>query len=341
MCQLLQKEMSRSTDQLVSETFFFVSSLNADSNEAPTGGVADNADIQIQIPEDALYCDPSEYMVITLEQHSMLNQLYNVNEGSITVRTVTQTLPAGSYQLCNLGTTLKNLNFSLVTWAFNPIANKWTVSTTDTVPVPVALSTDMARLLGFDNSFTIPALGSITSIRQALPTLYTELLLALSQVSMVPLNITNVGKDPDPNKPDQKVRATNTLGVIPIRSDPSTLNVFTNKNRTFSARIFGENINRMQFLTFDIHGDLVRNMPPWTATFKVAIYKVPEESIANKALTEILEFVRLLFMIAASSQGAEQQQQPVMDQQIVQPVLTPLEAAPLIESVFADLGDTN
>lgn len=280
--------------ELVSTTYFFATSANGDGT---------NSESTVIIPEESLRCSPgSEYLVVSLQQHSMLNQLYNVTNGVIVIDAAEFLVPRGSYSFSRLQQTIARVTSAvLLTFTFDCASNKWTVANSTASPTVVTLTGDMQRLLGFPAVTTVPAGASVESTAQALPTLYTELLFELSGVSLVPLNLTNVGQDPNPRQTGQEVRATNVLGIVPITACPGALNVWVNDNDTFSARIFGENISTMTFTTKDVQGQLVPDLPPWTATFKVCVYKIPGATSIDTRLESILEYTRLMFLIMSVS----------------------------------------
>lgn len=314
------------SDELVANTYFFVSSQNADDT-------SNNANIRLIIPEASLRCKADEYMRITLEQHCMINQLYNVTEGIVG----TNTIPQGSYSFCQLQRVMNELPIPGIKWKFDSTTNKWTVTNSGTDAVTLDLSMDMTRLLGLDSPINIAASpsGTVMSTRQAIPTLYTELLFSLGEVSIAPLNLTNVGLDPDPENIRQQVRNTNTIGIIPITAAPCTLNTWTNLNRTFEARLYGENVSSMQFITTDVQGQLVTNLPPWTATFNVQVFRRPGESIEAKRLAAIEEYARLVFLLGVATSKLDVIETDLLaDSDIIDPRLTVAEQEEIVNTVL-------
>jgi hypothetical protein len=325
-----------SRDELVSSTYFFVSSNNADDSP-------NNAVIRLLIPDAVLYCRPEEYMIMTMEQHTMLNQLYNVTSGNISyvineAAAVPVILPSGSYTFCQLQKELNNLLIPGVRFLFSDVTNKWTVTNNSNDAVTITTSPDIQRLLGLVGPLILPASpnGTVVSSKQAVPTLYTELLFSLEEVSVAPLNLTNVGLDPEPDNRKQRVRNTNVMGIIPVTADPGTLNNWINLNNTFAVRLFGDNISAMQFVTTDVTGQLVFDLPAWTATFKVQVFRRPEESAEAKRLAAIEEFTRLQFLLAIATSKLDVQPGDlfVNSDQIIDPRLTPAEQQAVIETVM-------
>lgn len=258
--------------------YFFVSSANGDgTNEACT----------LMIPDGMFECANDEYMIVTLEQHQIQNTLYNVTEGKLVIGGATATIPSGFYSLPQLQRVLNGLNIG--TFSFSCTTNTWTISTP--APTTLTLSTDMQRLLGLPAE---TAIGSTTVTgKQAIGNLHNELIIKLSDLSLQPLNITNIAPLAD------QVTSTNIIGIIPMTASPGCLNVFTNQNGTFQARVFGADVGKMTVSTSDLNGELITGLPPWTAVFRIDTHKMPGEDLLTAKLDSIIGILKYIYHVAA------------------------------------------
>lgn len=281
-----------------STTYLYVSSANCDANIPGNP----HADVTVQIPEDSIRCSQTEYIKLTLVQHSMINSLNNVQAGQnvITVGGQTRTLQAGNYKIMDVQKAFNALALQ-VSMTYLPIQNKWSYTSISQTSLTLTFSPNLAYLFGLrptSPSFTIAAGATVTSPYTVVPMYINDLVMHMSGVLVgPPVNIGNLG-------PIKGTTTSQILGIIPLRAAPGHLSIYQNVNNTCQAQIYDGDVQEMSFKLTDLSGTIIQDLPEWTAIIKVDIYKRPVNDPSLSTLQSILEFTRLNFMSKALKSDA-------------------------------------
>lgn len=288
-------------DTLYSTTYLYLSSEQA--NRADSSN--DNANVSVFIPDDCMICEPTQYIRLTLCQHTILSDLYNVTSTSntISVNGTEYTLTPGYYKVVDLQNAL-NAFMTGVVWSYQSLTNKFSMQNTTSMNIVLIVEGTLSYLFGLrpdSTTLTIPAMTTISSPFQIVPRYITDLVIHLGGVSIgPPTNITNLGQTTSTS-----LTKSDILGIVPLRSAPGNMNVYENISDMMQAQIYERNVNFLNIRTTDIAGNLIADLPPWSAVIKVDVYSVPEQDPTNLALQDILEYIKLFFLHFASQQDKE------------------------------------
>lgn len=267
---------------LVNTTYLFVSSENA--MQVTNNG---NSDIKIDIPEDSIRCKADEYICLSLIQHSMICDIFNVttNNNTIVADGVSIVLPRGSYKV----TDLEKIQILGLTIAFDPIAHGFVFTNSLVTTRTLIFQGDLRYLFGVSSTITIPANGTFRSTQPIIARLVNDLCISFSNISMgPPQNISNLQK--------AGTDITPIVGIVPLRAAPGTLNVYYNYNGSFVTQIYETDLQTVNIQTKDIFGRFISDLPRWNAVFRVDIYRRIGEDPVTKALNQILRLVRMAFL---------------------------------------------
>jgi hypothetical protein len=238
-------------------------------------------------------------MQLTMEQFSFVNNLPNVSRDScvITVNGTDYSLVPGSYKLRELVDAFNALGTS-VTVSFLNIQNRMSFRTAAGSDITVSFQGYLGNLFGLRKtspSITVPANGAVTSPFQVIPRLHNEVVISLRDVSIQPLNITNMGTG------ERDTQASSILGIVPVTATANDLSVFINQNNTFTTRLYATNVDFLSFEMLDADGNPIADMPDWTMVIRCETHTAPKEDPMLSRVDALLVYVRLIFMMIATA----------------------------------------
>jgi len=291
---------------MATTTFIYITSLGYDPS-----------DFSMEIPEDQIRCRPNEYIRLSLVQHTFLNQLYNVTETTCRIGRTTDGatyehfLEPGTYRISELTSAFNELSTG-VSIEYLPKLNKflWT-NRTNTGPNETTLTFQgtLAKLFGVGSSLTVrnnlPSYSPFLVTPQAVNDLVIKLTHALAGP---PVNLSNL---------ESAIMTTSTIfAVVPVRAAPHQLNVFHNFCDSFSTDIYDSDLQRIGFRVVDSVGNVIKDMPHWSAVIKVQVLQRPNRDVVAEKLDKIIEFARLMFLQCNLPSEDEDEIQDEIDEEV-------------------------
>ena len=278
------------SDLLINTTYLYVSSVNASGDF--------NENVTIDIPSNVMVCNKrTQYIKMTMCQHSFISEIYNIAPpyNVLVINGTNYTLNPGNYRTIDLIAEIASLNVNL-TISYNALQNTFTFANTSNASITFQAPDRLSYLFGLrpnNDTIIVPVLG-ISSPYQVVPRYINDLIIHVGGVAVgPPINVTNVGQG------ETRINTSNILGIVPIHAAPGLLNVTENTSGMYEVQIMDDDINRITFLTTDIDGIPIPNMPPWTAVFRIDIYQKPQQDPVVQKLQEIVNYLRMFFLKTA------------------------------------------
>lgn len=225
--------------------------------------------------------------------------------------TLDATLAPGSYRISELVDAYNNTGlFNLVQYL--PLQNKCSFYNQSKDNMVVTFQGNLATLFGcpeielpagWDQWYPAPNLVQ--------PQIVLDLVLHLTHLMMdPPTNLSNLEGN--------SLNTSSIFAVIPMRAAPHTMNVFYNLANAYSVDIFDPDAQRIGFRVTDASGALIKDLPHWTAVIRVDYVKRPQHDAHLEMLTQMTEYLRLLFMNSAMKDADAEE-----DAGLVEPMRVP------------------
>lgn len=215
-------------------------------------------------------------------------------------------IPPGTYTVSDLAAACNALS-THITVGYEPKLNKYNFTSARSGDTRLSCQGNLQSLLGFNTGDSLFFRGgyneTFISTRIVQPQVVNDLVIQLTHVACdPPTNLTNIG-----NRDLQM--GTNIFAVIPLRAAPFGLNVYHNVTNSYEIDLFDTDPQRIGFKVTDASGNLIPELPHWSAVISVDALTRPGSDPSLERLEAIQEYMRLLFLSAALKDGKNDAQE--------------------------------
>lgn len=204
-------------------------------------------------------------------------------------------IPTGTYTVAELVTALNSFGAPIAV-THDAKTNRLAIRNQSVDTLSISFQGYLGTITGFGKGNTQLDTDPVAGAKPIVPCVVNDLVLQLYEMSSnPPNNLSNIA--------NTDLQFSTVFGIIPLRAPPRALNVYNNLTNAYQLDLLDTDPQRIGFRVTDVYGQLISNLPDWSAIIQVEIIDEEEKNPIIESLQGIMEYLRLIFVTKALSKS--------------------------------------